>query len=157
MYDVSSSSGKKCQQVLSCKHACLQYLQTVIPSMRRVGRPHLSFHSELLGIGSELDLVLSRKKCHYQSGMRKETRGQKSMLSAEVLDFRTVRSISRGDVAALLVSAMSEPNCVNTEIIAGICGTSSCSKLKTSQSRSSPCMPLLQLCCASREQPSCST
>jgi len=31
----------------------------------------------------------------------------------------TVRSISRGDVAALLVSAMSEPNCVNTEIIAG--------------------------------------
>lgn len=32
---------------------------------------------------------------------------------------RSVGSISRGDVAALLVSAMSEPNCVNTEIIAG--------------------------------------
>ena len=32
---------------------------------------------------------------------------------------RTVPSISRGDVAALLVSAMSEPSCVNTEIIAG--------------------------------------
>ncbi|CAJ1396412.1 unnamed protein product [Effrenium voratum] len=31
----------------------------------------------------------------------------------------SVGSISRGDVAALLVSAMSEPNCVNTEIIAG--------------------------------------
>ena len=26
MYDASSSFGKKCQQVLSCKHACLQYL-----------------------------------------------------------------------------------------------------------------------------------
>ena len=32
---------------------------------------------------------------------------------------RDVGAISRGDVAALLVSAMSEPNCVNSEIIAG--------------------------------------
>eukprot|EP00913_Durusdinium_trenchii_P022246 g20901.t1 len=37
------------------------------------------------------------------------------------LSYRTadVGSISRGDVAALLVSAMSEPNCVNAEIVAG--------------------------------------
>jgi len=34
-------------------------------------------------------------------------------------DTQNVGSISRGDVAALLVSAMSEPNCVNAEIMAG--------------------------------------
>lgn len=34
-------------------------------------------------------------------------------------DTENVGSISRGDVAALLVSAMSEPNCVNAEIMAG--------------------------------------
>ncbi len=37
----------------------------------------------------------------------------------EPRQLRNVGSISRGDVAALLVSAMSEPNCVNAEIMAG--------------------------------------